>query len=90
MKSGQNPSFGLETGCRQLFWSNFENLSFYSVMTLKIKSRPPKPNQIFKLSHRYNILSLDRIRHLVQEIGGKQAVSGQHLKSSKCWCDLEN
>ena len=72
------------------FWSKFENFSFYSVVTLKIRSRSPKSNQIFQLSQRYNIWNLARIRHLVQEIGYKQAFFGHNLKNSKYWCDLEN
>ena len=46
--------------------------SFYSVVTLKIRSRSPKSYQIFKPSQRFTIWSLARICHLVQEIG--------------CWC----
>ena len=56
-------------------WCDLENevkitkAHFYSLyrVTLKIRSRSPKSNQIFKPSQRYN-----RIRHLVQEIGCRQ------------------
>ena len=43
------------------------------MLTLKIRSRSPKSNQIFKPSQCYNICSLARIRHLVHEIGSRQA-----------------
>ena len=43
------------------------------MVTLKIRSRFPKSNQIFKPSQHYNIWSLARICHLVQEIGCRQA-----------------
>ena len=41
--------------------------SLYSVVTIKIRSRSPKSDQIFKPSQRYNIWSLTRICHLIQE-----------------------
>ena len=47
--------------------------SLYSVVTLKIRSRSPKSDQIFKPSQHYNIWSLARMRHLVQEIWCRQA-----------------
>ena len=64
-----------EIGCGQVFWGVkiWKFYIFYSVMTLKIRSRSPKPNQIFKPFQCYNIWSLARIRHLVQEIGCRQA-----------------
>ena len=54
-------------------------LSLYSVVTLNVKSRSPKPDQIFKPSQRYNIGSLARISHLVQEIRCRQSFFGQNL-----------
>ena len=73
---GQNPSFGSRDRVLTSFFG--QNLkyfySFYSVVTLKIWSWSPKSNQIFKPSQSYNnIWSLARIRHLVQEIGCRQA-----------------
>ena len=82
-----------EIGCRQPFlvkiWKFY---SFYSVVTLNIRSRSPKSNQTFKPPQRYNIWSLARIRHLpvVQEIWVRTSFFGQNLKISKCWCDLVN
>ena len=64
-----------EVVCRQ---NSF--LSLYSVVTLKIRSMSPKSDQIFKLSQHYNIWSLARFRHLVQEIECRQAFFGQTLK----------
>ena len=46
--------------------------SLYTVVTLKIRPRSLKFDQIFKPSQRYNIWSLARIRHLVQEMGCRQ------------------
>ena len=56
------------------------NYSFNSVVTLKIKSRSPKSNQIFKPSQCCNIWSLARICHLIQETGCSQAFFGQISK----------
>ena len=49
------------------------------MLTLKIRSRSPKSNQIFRSSQHYNIWNLARIRHLVQQIGCRQAFLGQNL-----------
>ena len=85
-KFGQIHQLVQEIECRQ---SSFYSL--YSVVTLKIRSRSPKSDQIFKPSQRYNTWSLARIRHLVQEIGCTQAfVFGKNLIISKCSWILEN
>ena len=77
MKFGQNPSFGSRDRVQASFFCQNLNflqfLQFYNVVTLNIRSRSPKSNQIFKPSQRYSIWSLARIRHLVQEIGCRQA-----------------
>ena len=49
-------------------------------MTLKIRSRSPKSEQIFKPSQHYNIWSLARIHHLVQRIGCRQAFFGSKFE----------
>ena len=54
--------------------------SLYSVVTLKIRSRSQKSDQIFKPSQYYNVWSLVIIRHFVQEIGCRQYFLGQNLK----------
>ena len=62
----------------------------YSVVTLKIWSRSPKSNQIFKPSQSYNMEfgqnpsfgSRDRVQ--------TRFFFGQNLKISKGWCNLEN
>ena len=48
MKFGQNPSFGSRLRVQTSFFC--QNFSFYSVETLKIRSRSPKSNKIFKPS----------------------------------------
>ena len=86
-KFGQNPSFAsidTEIQCRQAFWSKVDIQSVG--VTMKIISRPPKSDQNFKPLQRYNIWSLARIRHLVQQTGCNQAF----CQNLKCWCDLEN
>ena len=87
-KFGQNPADRVQTRLIFFLVKIWNLYSFYSVVTLKIRS--PKSNQIFKPSQCYNIWSLAKIRHLVQEIGCRQAFLGQNLKISKCCCDLEN
>ena len=77
-----------EIGCRQVcffFVKIWKFHSFYSVMNLKIRSRSPKSEQIFKPSQRYNIWSLARICPLVQEIGCRQVcfVFCQNMKLSQ-------
>ena len=68
-KFGQNPPVG--TGDRVQTRLIFYSLC--SVLTLKIRSRSPKSDQIFKPTQRYNVLSLARICRLVQEIWCRQA-----------------
>ena len=59
------------------------------MVSLKIRWRSPKSYQIIQLSQWYNTLSFNRIHHLVQEIGCRQAFLVK-ISHSKCWCDLEN
>ena len=68
-----------EIRCRQASFGQNLKINFYSVVTLKIRSRSPSSNQIFKPSRSYNTWSLTRIRHLIQEIGCRQAIFGQNL-----------
>ena len=73
-----------EIGCRQAFFlvKIWKFQSLYSVVTLKIRSRSPKSNQIFKPSPYYNIWSLATIRHLSQEIGCRQAFLSKFQSAS--------
>ena len=68
MKFIQNLWFGSRDGVQTSFFlvKIGKIYSFYSVVTLKIKSRSPKSNQIFKPSQHYNTW----ICHSVQEIVG--------------------
>ena len=59
--------------------AHFYNL--YSVVTLKILSRPPKSKKFFKPSQHYNIRRVGRICHLVQEIGYGQAFLESKLEN---------
>ena len=63
-----------------------EKADFYSVyrlVTLKIRSRSPKSNQLFIVSHIDTIYQfLFRIHHLVQEImcGNEILIKNRHFK----------
>ena len=76
MQVWSNPSIGSEDKSPDK--AHF--YSVYSAVTLKMRTRSPKSNRIFKSSQCYNIWSLARIRHLVQEIGCRQVFFGQNLK----------
>ena len=52
------------------FWLKFGNLS--AAVTLKIKSRSPKPNQLFIMFHCYIHANLVKIHPSVHEISCKQ------------------
>ena len=88
MKFGQNPSFDSRDRVQiHLFESKFEKCTVCIVWwPWKFWSRSPKSNQIFEPSQCYNIWSLARIRHLVQEL----EVLVKIYKISKCWCGFEN
>ena len=64
-KFGQNPTIDSD---RRYDAEKVDFYSLYRLATLKIKSRSPKSNQFFIVSHIYNISSLVRIHHSVQEL----------------------
>ena len=67
-----------EITCRQtLFWLNFGGLSL--TVTLKIRSRSPKPIQLFIMSKCYIHANPVKIRQLVHEILCTQATFGSNL-----------
>ena len=84
MKFGQN--HGIE--CRQAFFilKVRKLFSFYCMVTLKIRSRSLKPNQIFKPSQ-YEVWPESDIWFKRWDA---VKLFGQNLKNSKCCCDLEN
>ena len=59
------------------FWLKFGGLSL--AVTLKIRSRSPKPIQLFVMSKCYIHANLVKIRQLVHEILGTQAPFGSNL-----------
>ena len=60
-----------EISCKQaLFWFKF--LSSSPAVTLKIRSRSPKPNQLFNMSQCYIFAKLVKIWQSVHEISCKQ------------------
>ena len=59
------------------FWLNFGGLSL--AVTLKIRSRSPKPIQLFIMSKCYIHVNLVKIRQLVHEILCTQAPFGSNL-----------
>ena len=59
------------------FWFEFGGLRL--AVTLKIRSRSPKPIQLFIMSKCYIHANLIKIRQLVHEILGTQALFGSNL-----------
>ena len=66
-----------EITCKQKLWLNFGGLSL--TVTLKIRSRSPKPIQLFIMSKRYIHANLVKICQLVHEILCTQAPFGSNL-----------
>ena len=69
-----------EITCRQKLLANFGGLSL--TVTLKIRSRSPKPIQLFIMSKCYIHANLVKIRQLVHEILCTQAPFGSNLAVS--------
>ena len=70
-KSGWNlPISSCDMVHTSTFWLKFGSLS--STVTLKIRSKSPKPNQLFIMSHCYIHANLVTIHPLVHEISCKQ------------------
>ena len=75
----------IPTGSEEADFTGFFTFQSASV-TLKIRSRSPKSNQLLSSSQQFIFVSLVKIHPLVQKLTHRNPI----LDISKCRCDLEN